>query len=118
MTTLDELIELTQKLTDERQSEVRDFARFLTEQQRRPKQKYLRMSWAGALREYRDQYTSVELQHKALDWWVEAALDGCSNAEAIRHDILRAGALTQRAAINPDESEPDRICPMDETAKP
>ena len=69
MTTLDELIELTRELPEERQSEVRDFARFLAEQQRRPKQKYLRMTWAGALRELRDQCTSIQLQKKALEWW-------------------------------------------------
>ena len=28
----------------------------------------LRQNWAGALRDYRDQYTSLELQEKALQW--------------------------------------------------
>ena len=28
----------------------------------------LRQSWAGALAEYRDQYTSIELQKLALEW--------------------------------------------------
>jgi hypothetical protein len=51
------------------QTEVRDFARFLNATRARPKQKYLRQTWAGALREYRDQYTSLELQKKALEWW-------------------------------------------------
>lgn len=35
----------------------------------RPKQKKLRMDWAGGLREFRDKYTSLELQKKALEWW-------------------------------------------------
>lgn len=30
--------------------------------------KPLRQDWAGALREYRDQYTAVDLQKKALEW--------------------------------------------------
>lgn len=32
---------------------------------------YSRQSWAGALKEFRDEYTSVELQKKSLDWWDE-----------------------------------------------
>ncbi|MCK4762670.1 MAG: hypothetical protein KAW12_10780 [Candidatus Aminicenantes bacterium] len=28
----------------------------------------LRQDWAGALSEYKNQYTSLELQKKALDW--------------------------------------------------
>ena len=28
----------------------------------------LRQDWAGGLRDYRDQYTALELQRKALDW--------------------------------------------------
>jgi hypothetical protein len=30
--------------------------------------KKLRQDWAGALRDFRDQYTSLELQKKSLDW--------------------------------------------------
>jgi len=67
--TLDEIVEATKELPEELQSEVRDFARFLKATRRHPKQKYLRQTWAGALREYRDKYTSLELQKKALEWW-------------------------------------------------
>jgi len=28
----------------------------------------LRQDWAGALREQREEYTSLELQRKAVDW--------------------------------------------------
>ncbi|MBI3578270.1 MAG: DUF2281 domain-containing protein [Chloroflexi bacterium] len=55
------------------QKEVQDFAEFLlarTKQKKNnQKPKHLRMDWAGALKEYRDQFTSVELQKKSLDWW-------------------------------------------------
>jgi hypothetical protein len=34
-----------------------------------PKQGQLRLSWAGGLREFRDRFTSLELQKKALEWW-------------------------------------------------
>jgi len=69
MKTLDEIIESTKELPEELQTEVRDFARFLSATRRRPKQKYLRQTWAGALREYRDKYTSLKLQKEALKWW-------------------------------------------------
>ena len=69
MKTLDEAVEVIKELPEELQSEVRDFARFLNATRVHPKQKYLRQTWAGALREYRDQYTSLELQKKALEWW-------------------------------------------------
>jgi len=29
----------------------------------------LKFDWEGALADLRDKYTSVELQHKALEWW-------------------------------------------------
>ena len=29
----------------------------------------LKLDWRGALRDLRAKYTSVELQHKALEWW-------------------------------------------------
>jgi mRNA-degrading endonuclease RelE of RelBE toxin-antitoxin system len=60
--------EIMRELPPEFQKEVEDFARFLLDKH---KQKYgwkLRQNWAGALREVRDQYTSLELQKKALEW--------------------------------------------------
>ena len=34
--------------------------------------RYLRQDWAGALSHLKHQYTSVELQHKAVEWWAES----------------------------------------------
>ncbi len=69
MKTLDEVIESTKELPEELQIEVRDFARFLRQSRvPRPRRK-LRQDWAGGLREFRDRYTSLELQKKALEWW-------------------------------------------------
>jgi hypothetical protein len=31
--------------------------------------KKLKLDWAGGLKEYRDTYTSLELQRKNLEWW-------------------------------------------------
>jgi hypothetical protein len=63
------LRELTEKLPPDLQQEVRDFVEFLLEK-RAPKSKgELKLDWRGALRDLRDKYTSVELQHKVLEWW-------------------------------------------------
>jgi len=50
------------------QQEVEDFVEFLTEKQGRKSAGKLRQDWAGTLRNYRDQFTSLELQKKALEW--------------------------------------------------
>lgn len=59
---------LLQELSPELREEVRDFAEFLANRNRRKSNRPLRQAWAGALRGYRDQYTSLELQKKALEW--------------------------------------------------
>jgi len=63
------LEEMISKLPPELHQEVLDFVEFLQEKRMRRKQQKLRMTWAGALREFRDQFTSLELQKKALEWW-------------------------------------------------
>ena len=69
MSTRQGLEELIRELPPELQQEVRDFAQFLLDTKVNRKQKKLRLSWAGALREFRNQFTSLELQKKALEWW-------------------------------------------------
>ncbi len=54
-------------LPPELQKEVEDFARFLLERSRK-KSKKLKQDWAGGLEEFKDKYTSLELQKKALEW--------------------------------------------------
>ncbi len=63
------LEEKIRELPPELQKEVEDFVEFLLERIAKRKQKRLRMSWAGALEEFGNQYTSLELQKKALEWW-------------------------------------------------
>lgn len=61
--------EMIDELPPELQQEVEDFVQFLLgERVRKPKGK-LKLDWKGALRDLREQYTSVELQHEALKWW-------------------------------------------------
>ena len=56
-------------LPPELQKEVEDFVEFLIEKRLQKPKGQLRLDWRGALRDLRDKYTSVELQHKALQWW-------------------------------------------------
>jgi len=60
--------ELVKELPPESQAEVRDFVEFLLEKKKRKSAAKLRQTWAGALSDYRDEYTSLELQEKALEW--------------------------------------------------
>jgi hypothetical protein len=62
------LTDLVSELPEELQEEVRAFAEFLLERRRKKHSRPLRQDWAGGLREFRDQYTSLELQKKALEW--------------------------------------------------
>ena len=69
MSTVDDTMKLIRELPEQLQVEVADFARFLKESSARPKRTKFRLDWAGAGRDLKDRFTSVELQHKALDWW-------------------------------------------------
>ncbi len=62
------LEELIKELSPQLQNEVREYVQYLVDTKVKPKRKYLRMDWAGGLREYRDQFTSLQLQKKALEW--------------------------------------------------
>lgn len=62
------LNELIEQLPPELQEEVRDFVEFLLEKKvKRPKRKP-RFDWGGSVKDLRDRYTSVELQHKIAQW--------------------------------------------------
>lgn len=65
---MDNIAELIKKLPPDLQQEVEEFVEFLTRKRARKKGRKLRQDWAGALKEYRDLYTSLELQKKALEW--------------------------------------------------
>ncbi len=62
------LEEMSRLLPPNLQQEVEDFIQFLIERQRQKHGRILRQDWVGAIRDYRDQYTSLELQKKALEW--------------------------------------------------
>ncbi len=61
--------ELVRVLPEEIQQEVEDFIEFLLERHGHKPRRTFKLDWRGALSDMRDEYTSVELQHKTLDWW-------------------------------------------------
>jgi len=60
--------DLVKELSPNAQAQVKDFVEFLLTKQVRRRGGILRQDWAGALSDYREQYTSMELQKKALEW--------------------------------------------------
>ena len=74
-TLIQSLPELIEQLPLDAQVEVRDFAEFLLHKRKPKTHKPLRQQWAGTLRDYRTQYTSLELQKKALEWRCEDVSD-------------------------------------------
>ncbi|MFA7236215.1 MAG: DUF2281 domain-containing protein [Phycisphaeraceae bacterium] len=65
------LKQLVEKLDSNQLREPEDFAEFLagrTERTEPTVRGRLRLDWAGGLSHLRDRYTSVELQHQAMEW--------------------------------------------------
>jgi hypothetical protein len=56
------------KLPPYLQKEVFDFVEFLLSKETSKPKGTLKQNWAGDLREFRDQYTSLELEKKAIEW--------------------------------------------------
>ena len=65
MKPLDQLIN---ELPQDSQAEVRNFVESLIEKRPHKSERHLRQTWAGALEDYREQFTSLELQKKSLNW--------------------------------------------------
>jgi hypothetical protein len=57
------------QLPEPLQREVEDFIDFIVMRYGTNRQHTLSLSWAGGLSEYREQFTSLTLQKKSLDWW-------------------------------------------------
>ena len=67
---MDDIIKKFKSLPPDLQKEVEKYIDLLAELNKPvKKQKKFNLSWAGGLKEYRDQFTSLELQKKALEWW-------------------------------------------------
>ena len=63
------LEEVVKELPPHLQSEVSDFIEFLLNKYRKERTGgKMKQNWAGALRNFKHQYTSIELQHRASEW--------------------------------------------------
>ncbi len=66
--TLQTVQEKFEKLSPQRQAEVVDFIEFLLSREAPKPRTKMKLDWAGALEDMRDEYTSVELQRQANIW--------------------------------------------------
>jgi hypothetical protein len=67
-TEADNLEQLLSQLPEQIRGQVKDYVEFLLSRKKTAKRAGLKQDWAGALREYRDKYTSLSLQAKASEW--------------------------------------------------
>ncbi len=71
---INEIENRIKKLPDHLIPEVVDYIEFLTNKygekasDKQEKQNKFKFDWEGGLSELKDQYTAVELQHKASEW--------------------------------------------------
>ena len=68
MNTIHTLEQKLQKLPPDVQQTIEELVDKLIQQQPKEKMK-MKFDWAGALADMKSEYTSVQLQHKALEWW-------------------------------------------------
>ena len=62
------LEEIINKLPPQYQQEVEDFVEFIFQKHIKKTGRKFRLDWAGGLKEYKNKFTSLELQKKALEW--------------------------------------------------
>ncbi|MEW6041186.1 MAG: DUF2281 domain-containing protein [Elusimicrobiota bacterium] len=56
-------------LPEDLKKEILDYMEFLLKKYRaRTKKRKFKFDWVGGLAELKEKYTSVELQHKAMEW--------------------------------------------------
>jgi len=65
---MEDIADRIKELPPELQQEVEDFIEFLREKRLKRTRGKPNFGWAGALKDLRDQCTSVELQHKISEW--------------------------------------------------
>jgi hypothetical protein len=64
---MDTIADMVKELPPELQEEVRQFVQSLLKKRRRRPRGTPSFSWAGALKDMRGQYTSVQLQHQIAE---------------------------------------------------
>ena len=71
MTVEEQITDKVRRLSEDKQLKVLSFVEAIAVDMREEPKRRLRLDWSGGLREYKDRYTSVELQKKAMDWRLE-----------------------------------------------
>ena len=69
---MQKLEEVAEQLPPEMYREVQHFAEFLLQKYTSQPRAKPEFKWAGALKELREDYSSVELQHKLAEWREES----------------------------------------------
>jgi len=64
---MSEIEEMAKKLPPDLRIQVLNFMEFLLERKKK-RRTTMRQDWAGALRDVKSEYTSLDLQKKALEW--------------------------------------------------
>jgi hypothetical protein len=68
MITIDSVVPTLARLPPDLRQEALEYIEYLVAQVDLTDLPVLKFDWAGSLSDLKDQYTSVELQHKALEW--------------------------------------------------
>ncbi len=71
----DNIVEKFNQLPLDLQQKVIKYIDSLLAQKELRRKKKLKFDWVGGLKEYRDQYTALELQKEALNWRIRSALE-------------------------------------------
>ena len=66
------IVEKFNQLPPDLQEKAIKYIDFLLTQKELRRKKTLKLDWVGGLKEYRDQYTALELQKEAVDWMDES----------------------------------------------
>ncbi|MEI6842111.1 MAG: DUF2281 domain-containing protein [Methanomicrobiales archaeon] len=66
---LDSVVAKIRNLPPDLQKEVIEYIHHLELRANRTDTQKFRFEWEGSLAHLKDRYTSVQLQHKVLDWW-------------------------------------------------
>jgi hypothetical protein len=68
MKTIDAVVQVLKEMPEELREEVWDYARNLKESRTPKTAGKMKLDWRGLLRDMREEYTSVQLQHKLTEW--------------------------------------------------
>ena len=65
---MDSITTKIQNLPPDLQDQANDFIEFLINKKKRKIRKTPKLDWIGGLKQFKNEYTALELQKKALEW--------------------------------------------------